>query len=168
MKYLFIQILGDWLFKEINIVDYWGESIMKINTMYQTQWSAQFYVAAELTRRNYLVSLTLGNAPETDMLVTSSESENFRIDVKGQRTKNFWRFRKREVKRDLYYVLVYVPEKIDDPPLFFIASCKDLMKERHDYKEHIMSHSGKYHDQEGGMNWKRAFDYKDRWDKLPK
>ena len=36
---------------------------------YCVQWAAQFFVAAELTRRGYIVSFTLGNAPETDLHV---------------------------------------------------------------------------------------------------
>jgi hypothetical protein len=57
---------------------------------FSTQWSAQFYVAAELTRRGYLVSLTLGSARFADLLVVSPGGSRFEIDVKGQSTRNFW------------------------------------------------------------------------------
>jgi len=38
---------------------------------YLPQWACQFYAAAELTRRGYLVSLTFGNAPVADLLVVN-------------------------------------------------------------------------------------------------
>ncbi len=63
---------------------------------YQTQWTSQFYVAAELTRRGYLVSLTLGNAPKADLLVVSPNEKTFKVDVKGQRNKSFWLIQNRE------------------------------------------------------------------------
>jgi hypothetical protein len=50
---------------------------------YKTQWAAQFYAAAELTRRGYLVSLTLGNAPVADLLAVSPSGKHFMVDVKG-------------------------------------------------------------------------------------
>lgn len=58
-------------------------------TRFSTRWSAQFYVAAELTRRGYLVSLTLGNALFADPLVVSPAGVHFMVDVKGQSTRNF-------------------------------------------------------------------------------
>lgn len=140
----------------------------KSTERYNTQWTAQFYAAAELTRRNYLVSFTHGNAPETDLIISSPNSINFRVDVKGQRTKNFWRFRKREPKEDLFYILVYIPKITKEHPTFFIATSDELMRERQKYKEHIMSTSGRYREEQGGMNWKRAFDYQDKWEILPK
>jgi hypothetical protein len=135
---------------------------------YQTQWAAQFYVAAELTRRGYQVALTLGNAPQTDLLVsTPGDNVQFRIDVKGQSTHNFWLVQKREVQDDLYFVLVYLPKKVNDPPRFFVLSCVQMMKERADYQKHIEEIDGKYRDDMGGMNWSTAFEYEDRWDALP-
>lgn len=65
-------------------------------TRYKTQWSTQFFVAAELTRRGYLVSLTFGNAAITDLLVQSPRGVNFTIDVKGQSNRSFWDTKKRE------------------------------------------------------------------------
>lgn len=135
---------------------------------YQTQWATQFYVAAELTRRGYLVSLTLGNAPVADLLVVSPEQEQFMIDVKGQSTKNFWLIQRRESQDGLFFVLVYLPKDYDEPPKFYILSSTELMREREEYKHHIESTSGKYDDKMGGINWKTAFDYENRWDTLPR
>lgn len=78
---------------------------------YRTQWASQFFVAAELTRRGYLVSLTFGNAPVADLLVVSPSEREFMVDVKGQSTKNFWLFQRRERREDLFFVLVYLAKK---------------------------------------------------------
>ena len=71
------------------------------NKRYLTQWGAQFYVAAELSRRNYLVTFTFGNAPTTDLLVVSPNEKAFRVEVKGQKTHNFWLIKKRMVEDNL-------------------------------------------------------------------
>ena len=99
---------------------------------YQTQWASQFYVAAELSRRGYLVSLTLGNAPVADLLVVSPKQHSFMVDVKGQSTRNFWLIQRREPNEDLYFVLVYLP-KDNEPPRFFVLSSTELMKRREEY-----------------------------------
>jgi hypothetical protein len=69
---------------------------------YQTQWASQFYVAAELTRRGYLVSLTFGNTSETDLLVYCPSRGQFTVDVKGQSTRNFWLLRRRELRQHYF------------------------------------------------------------------
>jgi len=43
-----------------------------------SQWSSTFYAAAELTRRGYLVSMALGMAPKTDLLVESPVANHLR------------------------------------------------------------------------------------------
>lgn len=109
---------------------------------YQTQWAAQFYAAAELTRRGYLVSLTLGNAPVADLLAISPKGAQFEIDVKGQATKNFWLLQRRSPDRKLlFYVLVYFPRN-NQIPEFFVLTSSEAMRHREEYREHIESKSG--------------------------
>lgn len=81
---------------------------------YQTQWAAQFYAAAELTRRGYLVSLTFGNASEIDLLAVSPSGKHFAVDVKGQSTRNFWLIQQRKNRDDLYFIVagrILLPQK---------------------------------------------------------
>jgi hypothetical protein len=52
-----------------------------------TQWAGQVGTALELTRRGFLVSLTLGNTPDTDLFCGRVEGGAFRIDVKGLSSK---------------------------------------------------------------------------------
>jgi hypothetical protein len=135
---------------------------------YKTQWAAQFFAAGELTRRGYLVSLTLGNAPTSDLLVKGQDGALFTVDVKGQSKKNFWLIQPREPDPNHYFILVFLP-KISQPPRFFILSCEELMKRREEYKQSVLARGEReYKDALGGINWSTAFDYEDKWDALPK
>ena len=133
---------------------------------YQTQWASQFFAAAELTRRGYLVSLTLGNAPVVDLIVVSPNKEEFVVDVKGQSTRNFWLVQAREQRDDLYFILVYLPKDFEHPK-YFILSCAELLAKRDEYRKHIEARSGKYRDDLGGMNWGTAMAYENCWSTLP-
>jgi hypothetical protein len=133
---------------------------------YKTQWASQFYAAAELTRREYLVALTFGNAPVSDLLVQSPSGNHFTVDVKGQSTKNFWLTQPRPSNPDHYFILVYLPKDYEKPK-YFIISSDELMRKREEYKNRVI-HKGRYRDDLGGINWSTAFDYEDKWDSLPK
>lgn len=133
---------------------------------YKTQWAAQFFAAAELTRRGYLVSLTFGNAPTSDLLVESPSGILFTVDVKGQSTKNFWLIQRRDPKPNHYFILIYLPNDIDQAPKYFLLSSDELMKRREEYKASVLP-KGRYRDDLGGINWTTAFDYENRWSNLP-
>jgi hypothetical protein len=134
---------------------------------YKTQWAAQFYVAAELTRRGYLVSLTLGNAPIVDILSVSPSGRQFMIDVKGQGTKNFWLLKRRESREDLFYVLVYIPPDFTRPD-FFIMESIEVMTLWDEYRDKLLSRGKTFKESFLGINWSTPFPFKDKWDKLPK
>ncbi len=133
---------------------------------YQTQWSAQFFAAAELTRRGYLVSLTLGNAPVVDLLAISPAGQHFQVDVKGLSSKNFWLIRERECPADLFFILVYVPLK-GDHPQFFIISAGTVMAEIRSLREETLRKRKKWTLWGAGLNWGTAAAFRDRWDLLP-
>jgi len=134
-------------------------------TRYKTQWAAQFYAAAELTRRGYLVSLTFGNASVVDLLVQSPKGIQFTIDIKGQSTKSFWLIQNRQQNNDHYFILVFLSKNMEQPK-YFIMSSNELMKRRKEY-ERRMAQRGRYRDDLGGINWSTAFDYENHWDNLP-
>jgi hypothetical protein len=135
-------------------------------TRYKTQWSTQFYAAAELTRRGYLVSLTFGNASITDLLVQSPGGVKFTVDVKGQSKRSFWLVQRREKDSDHYFILVYLPPEFA-APRYFVLSSDELMHRREEY-EQLSKSRGKYRDDLGGMNWTTVYEYEDCWDALPK
>jgi hypothetical protein len=135
------------------------------NTRYRTQWASQFSAAAELVRRNYLVSLTFGNAAVSDLLVQSPRGHAFTIDVKGQSTRNFWLVQRRAPNPNHYFILVHLPPEFA-PPRFFVLTSDQLMKHREEY-EAASTLRGKYRDDLGGMNWTTALPYEGKWDALP-
>jgi len=132
---------------------------------YQTQWAAQFYAAAELTRRGYLVSLTFGNAPAVDLFVESPNGQIFTVDVKGQSTRNFWLIQRRGHSPNHFFILVFLPKNLEQAE-YFILSSVELMKRRAEYEVQSKKR-GKYRDDMGGINFKTAYDYKDEWGSLP-
>jgi hypothetical protein len=115
-----------------------------------------------------MVALTLGNAPRTDLLVsTPNGNVHFEVDVKNQPTRNFWLVQKRASVESLYYVLVYLPREADERPRFFVLSGAAMMEKRAEYQRQIESQSGKYRDDVGGIHWSTAFCFEDEWDVLP-
>ena len=133
---------------------------------YRTQWAAQFYAAAELTRRGYLVAFTLGNAPATDLLAISTGGVKFMVDVKGLSSKNFWLVREREPQDDLYYVLVYLPSDLKLPE-FFILKSGELMDAIKKLKKQTHAAGKKWVDSGAGIDWGTALSYGNRWNILP-
>ena len=132
---------------------------------YRTQWATQFFAAAELTRRGYLVSLTFGDATVSDLLVRSPNGKQFTVDVKGQSTKNFWLIQPRVRNPEHFFILVFLPKQ-NLPPQYFIMSSDELMRRRDEYKQSVRSR-GKYRDELGGINWSTALDCEGKWGNLP-
>jgi len=92
----------------------------------RTQWAAQFAVAAELCKRGYDVSFTMGNStPVADlMLVSPILKQMFLVDVKGLYCKNVWIVKRKPIRQDLYYVLALVP--VDAAARFFLVRQQDM------------------------------------------
>lgn len=132
---------------------------------YFTQWAAQFYVAAELARRGYQVTLTLGMAPMRDLLVVSPSGRHFSVEVKGLRRPNWWIIGK--PKTDVYYVLTYIPEKTDQPPEFFIMTIKEVEEEENRHIEDLKKRGREVTELEYGFTWKVVFKYRNHWNILP-
>ena len=83
-------------------------------TGHQTQWAGQFGVAREMTRRGYLVTFTMGNAPTTDLLCKSPQGIEFSVQVKSLKTKNYFLYQDSLLtsNSNLYFVFVLVPEVV--------------------------------------------------------
>jgi len=142
---------------------------MRRSQRYFTQWAAQYYVAAELIRRGYLVSITLGNAPTVDIFAESHSGKAFMIDVKGLRSPNWWILgKKHEPRPDLFYILVYIPKNLDQRPRFFIMTSEEAMREVEKHLEDLRSRGREENKLEYGFAWKVAFKYENAWHKLPK
>jgi hypothetical protein len=133
---------------------------------YSTQWAGQFYVAAELCKREFLVSFPLGNARETDLVVKSPKGMAFRVEVKTQRTENFWRYKQRDASEDLFYIFVYLNE-IEQAPKFYILSSKEARSEFDAYYFKHQREGRKPTDYGLGTSFGSIAKYENDWRKLP-
>ncbi len=130
----------------------------------QTQWTAQFLAAAELTRRGCVVSFTMGNhTPVADLMVGIPDKRKpFWVDVKGQVGRNGWIVRSKQPRADLYYVLVFIGRSRADDR-FFILSQQETERLSQQHKE---AHPNAPKGLGGGFTWKAAEKYEDRWETL--
>ena len=146
---------------------------------YQTQWTAQFLIAAELTSRGYLANFSLGNARFADIQAETPEGKQFAVDVKGQKTKGYWRIKGRIHTANQYYILVYVPQSKENKDRllikdarYFILSAQQVEEEQAlDYEQANLGriNSGKptLKPYAAGIHWGPAEKYEDMWQTLP-
>jgi hypothetical protein len=125
---------------------------------------ARGYLMYQLAKRGYNVQITDSRFPTVDLLVVSPSRKYFGIDVKGQRTKSFWRFNEREPTTEFYLAFVYVPE-IGMPRVFIMDSIT-TMRLWSEYKEKAIGR-GLPEDSIWGLNWTQPHPYEDRFDLLP-
>lgn len=86
----------------------------------QTGIASEYYVAGELSRLGYNVSLTFGNTKSIDLLI-EKDDHTVAIQVKGiQRTKSIcWNLDKTKVKPNILYILVNLHvDQINEKPEF--------------------------------------------------
>jgi hypothetical protein len=109
---------------------------------YQTQWAGQFYSAAELVRRGYLVSFTLGNAPGTDLHVTSPKGVSFRVECKSMRTRTTWLFKVKPDDEDRYFVFCFIPSAESIYPSFYVLTNQQALDTIESKKLRVRSQRG--------------------------
>ena len=93
--------------------------------------SGEYYVAAELSRRGYIASITLRNTKGIDVLVSNQEgTKQVGIQVKTSRvSESSWMLNKKAedyFANSLFYIFVSLRnegERIPSPPLREIAAC---------------------------------------------
>jgi hypothetical protein len=135
----------------------------------QTQWAAQFVVAAELVRRGYTVAFTMGNrTPDADLMVESPRHDQFLIDIKGQSGKSGWLIRSKSSRANLYYVLVALAPLVQgsenrQPDVFYVMT---QAQAGHLIRRYQAAHP-KNKNKATGFGWTDPHDYKDKWANLP-
>jgi hypothetical protein len=120
--------------------------------------AAEFFVAAELSRRGYNVTLTLGNTKSIDLLV-EKESNLVSIQVKGiQRTKSIcWNLKRTSLREDIIYVFVNLNADTLSLPEFFILTFEEVkthLKEVKSGRDYI------------DYNYLKRLDFEDSWGKV--
>jgi len=155
---------------------------------YRTQWVGQFAVASELTRRDYIVSMPLGNVPSLDLQCKSQDKgKRFEVQVKSLSSKGSFPLQNKFVEKknlnpNLYFVFVYVPPDFAEQLEYFVLSHKQLLfkvwkEEKKDRRrrESIRKSKGiknwklKWGEGTEGINYKflNKNTYKNKWKGLP-
>jgi hypothetical protein len=96
--------------------------------------SGEFFVAAELAKRNYQVALSLGNAKGVDLFATNQITNNtYEIEVKTLRKKpNCFTLNTRRIKNNSIYIFVYLNEENKSPD-FHIVKGEELLNNLNHY-----------------------------------
>lgn len=100
------------------------ETIEKIKIENQlTGISGEFFVAAELAKRNFQVALTLGNAKGVDLFATNQITDKtFEIEVKTLRKKpNCFTLKVERLKDEKIFVFVYLNGKGESPEYYILT-----------------------------------------------
>ena len=100
----------------------------------QTGIASEFYVAGELARLGYNVTITFGNTKSIDLLI-QKELNVFKIQVKGIQSNDSicWNVDKDKITDDIFFVLINL--HVDTPsakPEFFVmkgAEVKEFFKD---------------------------------------
>jgi len=133
-----------------------------------TQWTAQFLAAAELCRRGYVVTFTMGNCTQDyDLLVGSQDGEAFYVDVKGLSSNKDWLIRRKATIPNLYYILIRIDIKNRSGDRFFIMTQEDVINELDHYYSKPKKDGSPKSGHAEGFSFKQADTYSDKWDKLP-
>ena len=92
--------------------------------------AGEYYVAAELSRRNYLAAITLRSADGVDILVSNIAGDKLAsIQVKTTQGKHKWILNKKielEKSDNKFFVFVHIPENIKEHPIYHIISSQNL------------------------------------------
>ena len=102
--------------------------------------SGEYFAAAELSRRGFLVTLTRGNAPGVDLLAYHPTSQKtVAIQVKtalgGKQPRGQWIMNQKDEDQELVrseaFIFIHIPV-LPDPPEFTIVPSKTVAKQIHD------------------------------------
>ncbi|MGM5630697.1 hypothetical protein O2K51_07305 [Apibacter raozihei] len=125
--------------------------------------ACEYYVAGELSRLGYNVSITFGNTKSIDLLLEKNDF-TIAIQVKGiQRTKSIcWNLDKTKVKSNILYVLVNLhADQIDKKPEFFVLTATEILEQ--------FINSPKQGEKRTYLNYNRIknnLNFKNNWSKI--
>jgi hypothetical protein len=134
-----------------------------------TSSAAVLASGAELSRRGYDVTFTLGNTRKVDMLYSVPDGKPFKVQVKGISGQYGFRIRKSffegDAQQDLFLVVVLVPTDVDSSMRFFVLSHADAKSEFAKMPTH--KKDGRAYDKDEGLNWGSVKPYENKWSKFP-
>jgi len=137
---------------------------------HHTGWAGVLAAAAELSRRSYDVTITLGNTPTTDLLAAAPDGLAFRVEVKSASTPNFVPIQKAileaPVRSDLVFVIVLVPRIPEQPFRFFIMTHADV-RDAWKTTRKTTKLGQPYKPGWEGLKWGAIAPHENCWSKLP-
>ncbi|MGO8736963.1 MAG: hypothetical protein ACLQVM_29705 [Terriglobia bacterium] len=139
-----------------------------------TSSAAVLATGAELSRRGYDVTFTLGNTRRVDMLCSVPDGQPFKIQVKGiSNATGLWidnKFFEGGIQADLFLVVVLVPPLSKDAPFrFFILKHADAKDEfsKMPQKKRDGTPFGPLRLKGPGLNWGLVKPYENAWGMFP-
>ncbi len=134
----------------------------------QTSSAAVLATGAELSRRGYDVTFTLGNTPKVDMICSLPDGLPFKIQVKGISGEYDFYINKSffdgDAQKYLYLVVVVISVDDNSPFSFYILSHEEAQNEFN--KLPITKKDGSPITQ-FGLGWTSVKRYKNKWDTFP-
>lgn len=131
----------------------------------QTGQAGVYFVAAELSLRNYIATVTARNAPCVDIIATSPRLRSINIQVKANKPKgthSFWLLGQRS-KNDssdtLFYVFVNLHSG-ERKPDYYVVPSRVVARRMSIERSRTGAKSTWY-------SFARIEKYRDRWDLLP-
>jgi predicted AAA+ superfamily ATPase len=101
---------------------------MRTRIAQNTNLAAEFFVASQLFRLGYNVTITLGHTKEIDIIVANQDGRTVTVDVKGLKNKTNWPVKPKLISRNHFYVLVSYLNRFTDvqtqPEVFVIPSAR--------------------------------------------
>lgn len=122
-----------------------------------TGLAGEFFVAAELLKRNLQTSITFGNAKAIDIFAHNSDSGiTHTVQVKTLRAKNYFPIKRSAINSSHIYVFVIL-NKLGAEVDYFIVPGSELLTTTNDI--------GKYLDDPKfpGIGWKSLEPYRNNW-----
>lgn len=139
----------------------------------QTGIAGEYFVAAELSRRGYVASITLRNTRGIDVLASNTDAtKSVGIQVKTcQGSKPDWMMNRKaeaDLAQNLFYVFVCLPAAGE--PTFYVVPRSDVAKYVRDSHQKWLGTPGRKGQLHRDTDMRRFKDpdgkYKGRWDLL--
>lgn len=108
-----------------------SEKIKKRKKTQNTNLASEFYVASQLLRLGYNVTITLGHTKEIDLIVAHPDGRMVTIDVKGLKNTTNWPLKLKRKRKYHFYVLVTYHNKfgsLDYHPEVFVIPSLEIKK----------------------------------------
>jgi hypothetical protein len=140
---------------------------------HHTGWAGALAVAAELSRRGYDATITLGNTPALDLLCSSPEGKPFKVQVKSLSAPNWVLIREDMLvgpaRDDLFFAVVLVPPhpQDDDKPFEYHVLTHAEACDFHLQHPTTKKNGQAFKPGMDGLAWAEVQPHRDRWNKLP-